>query len=408
MINTLQLRAIALLFIFAISTPGLAWLFGETQNTSEQEKRRLASAPEINFDKRLLTQFPADFDQYFSDHYGLRSELITLRQSWKSAAFGKSSLKKVIEGEQDWLFYDWKESLKDHIGESTLNQQQLNSWQQHLVDKKKWLSNLGIKYLFVPALNKMSLFPEHLPKRIRDHSGETMLDQLFTKLESDKVFDNYLELEPMLMERKLTGPEMLQSKLDNDIKADSLYLREDTHWSSLGAFLSYQSIMLKLQTLLPTLEAALQFDEVKPKRIDKKGDLAGMLSISIPEQHHRLIPIEQCAPQEYELLRSFKKTHAYKLQKRKLPKKAGCATKSLRAVIMHDSFGKEIQPFFAESFKEVIFIENYNFVALEGFLRDVKPDVFIDIRVERNIKYLLSRNKLLNKAISTLNQASSD
>jgi len=404
MMNKLQSSIVTLLFICAICSPGLIWLLGDAQDISEQEKRRLASFPDINFDQSLLTEFPKQFDQYFDDHYGLRSELIDSNQSWKTAVFNKSPTRKVIRGEQGWLFLDANRSLNDHVGLIKLRDNVLPDWKQHLHNKKAWLNTLGIEYLLVPVPNKMTLYSEHLPRRIRSHSGSTMLDKLITQLKTADRYKNFVELEPILREQKRSGPEKLQSRLSSDIKAEDLYFHQDTHWTSMGAFLSYQYIMQQLQQLLPSLESAIRFDQLEPKLTGKKTDLGTISSIVEREQHHRLTPKNQCAPEEPQLLSSFKKTEAYKLKPKKLPKKTGCANKSLRALVVNDSFGSYIQPFFAESFKEVIFMHSYDLIGMEGFLREFRPDVYIDIRAERSIKYLLAPNPRLQRALASLKQ----
>lgn len=381
--------------------PGLIWLLSTTQDVSQQEKRRLATFPNITFNQDLLTEFPQQFDQYFNDHYGLRSELVNLNQSWKTVLFNKSPVRKVIRGEKGWLFLDAKKSLYDHVGLIKLNSNVLPDWEQHLLNKQAWLKSLGIEYLLVAVPNKMTLYSEYLPNRIRNHSGSTMLDKLLTTLKTNQHYDNFVELEPVLRKLKRSGPEKLQALLSGNIKAEDLYFHRDTHWTSLGAFLSYQHIMLQLQRLLPTLEPAITFDQIESTRVDKKGDLATMSSIVKPEQHHRLVLKNQCAPEEPEILSNFKKTEAYKLKPKKLPKKTGCTSKSLRAVIVNDSFGSYLQPFFAESFKEVVFMHSYDLIGMEDFLQRFHPDVYIDIRAERNIKYLLAPNQRLQQAIAS-------
>ena len=400
--NKLHSIIISSLFVCAICVPGLLWIFSDTQDISEQEKRRLASFPKVSFDKSLLMEFPKQFDQYFNDHYGLRSKLIDLNQSWKSTLFNKSPTRIVIRGEQDWLFLDAKRSLSDHVGLIKLDDNVLPLWKQHLFNKQTWLNSLGIEYLLVPVPNKMNIYSENLPRRIRNHSGLTMLDKLVSTLKTEKTYDDFVELKPVLKEQKFSGPQQLQSKLSKDIKAEDLYFHQDTHWTSLGAFLSYQHIMQQLQRLLPTLEPAITFDQLDANKRDKKADIARMISIIDPEKYHRLEPKNRCAPKKPQTVSSFQETNAYKLRPKTLPTKTGCAKKSLRAVIVKDSFGAYIQPFFAESFQEVVFMHSYDLIGMESFLRDFKPDVYIDIRSERNIKYLLAPNQRLQDAVASL------
>ncbi len=401
---------ISALFICGISLPGLIWLVSDTKDISEQEKRRLAPLPEISFDKNLLAEYPKNFDKYFNDHYGLRTELVDLNRFWQATVFNKSSVRRVIRGEQGWLFFDAQASLYDHVGLIKLTENVLPAWKQHLVNKKTWLNSLGIEYLFVPVPNKMTLFPEYLPYRIRKYAGSTMLEKLLVKLKSGQPYRNFVDLKSVLTAQKNTSREKLQNSLSgnnadtnySNIRADNLYFYRDSHWTTLGAFLSYQHIVQQLKTHISGLEPPIRFDQLDPILVDKKGDLARMGSINKTETHHRLTVIDPCSPEEPEIVTSFKETEAYKLKKKTLPIKRGCKNKTVRAVVVNDSFGAYLQPFFAESFKEVVFMRSYDLVGMESFLREFQPDIYIDIRSERSVKLLLAPNKRLQTALETL------
>lgn len=404
MMTKITTSIITLLFVIGISIPGIIWLFSDTQEISKQEKRRLTPLPELTLDLDFLNQYPKKFDAYFNDHYGLRTKLVDLNRSWQSTVFNKSSIRRVIRGENDWLFFDAKRSLNDHVGLIKLRENVLPDWKQHLVNKQKWLKSLGVEYLFVPVPNKMTIYPEYLPLRIRKRSGSTMLDKLLITLKADQLFQNFVELEPFLRNNKSSGPEKLQTLIDDSATAEGLYSSQDTHWTVLGAFLSYQHIMNQLRKILPTLEPALQFNEIKLKGVERLTDLGMMSSIFKAEHQHYINPKIPCAPKKTKPLSSFKKVEAYKLQPNQIPRTSGCKNKSLRAVIAHDSFGAYLQPFFAESFQEVVFMSAYDLVGMESFLREFDPDVYIEVRVERNVKYLLAPDQRLQQAVAALEQ----
>lgn len=393
-----------LLFVLGISTPGMIWIFSDTQEISKQEKRRLTPLPDLNLDKDFLNQYPKKFNAYFNDHYGLRTTLVDLNRYWQANVFNKSSIRPVIRGENDWLFFDAKRSLNDHVGLIKLRENVLPDWKQNLLDKQKWLKNLGIEYLFIPVPNKMTIYPEFLPYRIRKRAGSTMLDKLLMTLKADQQFQNFVELEPFLRNKKYSGPEKLQTLLGDNITTEGLYSSQDTHWTVLGAFLSYQHIMNQLRKILPTLEPALPFSQIKLKRVERLTDLGMMSSIFEVEHQHHIKPINPCAPKKTKPLSSFTKVEAYKLNPRKIPTITGCKNKSLRAVIAHDSFGAYLQPFFAESFQEVVFMHSYDLVGMKNFLHEFDPDVYIEVRVERNVKYLLAPDKRLQQAVAALEQ----
>jgi len=377
-------------FMVTICLPSTIWLSQTEQEISIKENRRLASLPVLTFTKDSISSFPKRFNSYFIDHFGLRGKLLTLNFYLKKYLFNKSSVTGVIPGLENWLFLDVDESLKDHLGASALTTADLENWQTHLTAKSAWLNNLGIQYFLVAIPNKMSLYPEFLPKRIQHNSSTTMMDQLHAALENQTAFKNYLNLEPFLQEQK-------QTKLKNHLltsEKKELYFQHDTHWTSHTSFLAYQHTIKKLQAILPKLEEPLSELNVSKREVDHLGDIARMTSIKDKEQDHQIIVKEPCSNKEFKSLDNFKETTAYQEQEspKELPVLNGCNEKQLKAVIVHDSFGLYQRKFFAENFKEVIFMTPYDFIGMESFLKEFKPDVYIDMRVERNIKKLLSIN----------------
>ncbi len=394
---------ISLAFIIAIAIPAVIWFSNEGETISKHENRALKTLPEFSFKKKAYKKYPKEFEAYFKDHYGLRHELVDANKSIRLKLFNKSPISRLVRGLDGWLFLNQAAMVEDHIGKIPLSEDVLTLWQQHLVDKELWLQNLGAKYLLVPAPNKMTIYPEYLPTRIQRHSGVTMLDKLMLKLDTQNEFNGYVNLEPLLKIQKNTRLETLR-KLTNLDQTESLYFKKDTHWTSFGAFVSYQHIMNKLSTMLPGLSPALTFDDVYPENILKTGDLARMAKTSTREMHHH-IKIKQSCAKPYQEVATFKQTQAYKLQAKKLPTITGCDSKNLRAVIVNDSFGSFLQPFFAESFHQVIFMSSYDLIGMEKFLKEFKPDVFIDVRAERNINRLLAPNQTLDQRVNKLRNA---
>ena len=47
-------------------------------------------------------------------------------------------------------------------------------------------------------------------------------------------------------------------------------------------------------------------------------------------------------------------------------------------------------------------MSSYDLIGMESFLREFKPDVFIDVRAERNINRLIAPNKTLQQRVNEL------
>jgi len=381
-------------FLLVLILPIGGMLGSQSQEISEKEKRRLAPLPELSFSSGLLTKFPQEYTEFFDDHYGFRSEMIEWNKGIKRSVFNKSAVKMVVRGEGDWLFLDDRKSLYDHVGLVTLNESVLSGWQQNLLDKQRWLAQKGIHYLFIPVPNKMTVYPEHMPARVRRLAGTTMLDQLINYMAQQEKFDAYVNLKPLFLKHKTDG--------------DRLYYFTDSHWNSQGAFLAYQEVMKRLQKLLPQIEPALTYQELQRLPTARRTDLNAIFGEGdgLPEDEHLLELKTPCAAAETKKVTEFANTYTLKKDKKeKLPWTNGCSNKNLTALVIRDSFGTHIEPFLSESFKRVVYMHPYDSLGMESFI-DIakfldreKPDVYIDIRVERNVKYHLKPDVKLQDAL---------
>ena len=104
--NTLRMRYTAAVFgILAVPATALAIreahsgdATAETE-TVNAENRVLAQKPSLrNEDQTLNVNYPAEFDAWFSDSFGFRSQLVTAYSTLTGSVFRVSSEKAVIIG----------------------------------------------------------------------------------------------------------------------------------------------------------------------------------------------------------------------------------------------------------------------------------------------------------------------
>ena len=83
----------------------------------------LVGVKTVNYENRALNKFPAnssatdfgaDFDAFFSDNFGLRSQYVTTFNELTVSLFGDTVNDKTVIGRDGWLFYS--ESLDDYLG----------------------------------------------------------------------------------------------------------------------------------------------------------------------------------------------------------------------------------------------------------------------------------------------------
>lgn len=96
------MRSLPFIVLFFLLTllPGLQMLTGLLPSPQVNENRRLAPAPSL---ETPIDRIPRVANEWFGDHFGLRSLLIRLKTQIDYSLFGTSD--RVLVGRDGWLFY---------------------------------------------------------------------------------------------------------------------------------------------------------------------------------------------------------------------------------------------------------------------------------------------------------------
>jgi hypothetical protein len=259
-----------------------------------------------------------------------------------------------------------------------------------LSNKKQWLKERGIAYLYMVAPNKQSIYPEFLPGHYRKFQKASRLDQLLTG-SPDTISEPLLDVRPYLRQEKSTI---------------RLYDKSDTHWNYHGALLAYQELMQRVHSLFPDFHAREIFTFLPDWQGGTGGDLALMLGREQTTVEER--PVIDTAD-----FNAVQKPVAEKLTALlHLPQLKPYYTENgkgqLRVLILHDSFFNTISPFTSESFQEAFYIwQYYDMTTLEFFNRKnfsalldmYQPDLVIEETVERFLPYFLITNSWFTEDI---------
>ena len=370
-------------FIFLIYSPLIGTLVVQKSDVSKKEKRKLSSLPTLKFNKQSIEQFPFAFEKYFNDHFGFRNSLIRFNGYISSKWFKKSPTPLVCIGKKNWLFFTGDHLIEDFRGLIKLNNMQLDIFKRSLEIKKNWLAKQGIRYLFVVAPNKQSIYPEYMPNCFNKVGDQTKLDQLVTYLK------NHSDVQIMDLRKSL-----LEAK-----KNELVYFPEDTHWNPKGTFIVYQKIMSKISEWFPQ-EKAFNYPSENIQIINSKCTLSTIASIDENFKDSSDIDWEQvdldwdpsfrikdpCAKE----LRFFNDTTTKSnFEKNFQPFAKGCKKSNLRAIVIRDSMFTDVEPFLSEHFKTVVYIWRvppWNITTDQMILQliqYIQPDIIIEEKVER-------------------------
>ena len=399
-------------FLVTIGVPFLGVFRGDVSREIETaEGRKAAAFPEIKLkqsgpisrpDSRSLKKFPHEFEKWFNDRMGFRRRLIQVYQvaryyGWTPSRLSKAAIHsgaaaeglirhlasdagsgsgqpRVLIGRDGWLFYDGEDAIEDHRGTNLFSEKELARWKQILTERRDWLANRGIRYVFVIAPNKPAIYPEYMPRSINRVTEQSRLQQLTDYLarESDLTFINLRE-------------PILQAK-----SAHRVFHKTDTHWNAYGAFIGYQELMKPIKSWFPEVQIPsiddyelvvhdCDISNVRDVSPWVKMDLAVMLASPIPyrEEVIDLVPRreELKAPIQF---RGTPHNDAERLRRQKF-----AHGQISNVFVLHDSFMMALSAFLTPNFREVTYKWTNEFPAEE--IEKARPVLVIQQLVQRRL-----------------------
>jgi hypothetical protein len=351
------LIGIFFLFLFA---PPIKTMLTPRSKWSYQEKRLLAERPELKFKWESITEFPKQYETYYNDHFGFRQWLIQRYNRYMKRIFGGRYINpKVLSGADGWLFFTVNGLMDSYLGQNRLTESELEIFRLNLENKTEWLARKGVRYLFVVAPDKQSIYPEYLPQDIQKHSGKTRFDQLIEHMQQRSSVD-VLDLRPPLLQAK---------------KRQQVYYRTDAHWNVDGVVVAYHDIMKRVREMFP--EALLPVvPSVEQRRVyAPKGDLANVIQLEEHLAEKIMVPVvpDRCAQPLQIDVQGVSPDHAFQ-----------CKNAELRVVMFVDSFAIALEALFSESFRELLVVwRPYDHDLMIQLIDRFKPQLVIEEMAER-------------------------
>jgi hypothetical protein len=230
-----------LLFLTIITLP---LVFMDTKSTiSEIENRTLATFPNMikgrKINKNAILHFPKLLDDYLNDRVGFKKEAVSVINTIKVS--GTSIQGNVVLGKNDWLFYASPgdgNNLGDFQKTNLFSRNEIRRFMSNIEDRAKWCNDNNIKFIFLIAPNKHSIYPEYYP--MERPAGITRTEQIMNAL-PDNLKDVVIYPRDYFLSKKATS----------DLE---LYYKTDTHWNMLGAYYASELILQKMQTFFPRTE----------------------------------------------------------------------------------------------------------------------------------------------------------
>ncbi|HUR27475.1 MAG TPA: hypothetical protein VM509_04760 [Planctomycetota bacterium] len=355
-------------FLTAIVAPTIdGWFRPDSARSPELiELRAPAPEPEAPQSARELAKYPASYEAYFKDTFGLRDRLLRWNSIVKVFGLGVSPCTEVFFGKQGWMFYTGQNSEENHRGNHPFRPRLLQRWGEVLERKRADLDALGIRYLYVIAPDKETVYAELLPDSMRA-IGPTRRELLTAYLREHHPKVEILDLSDCLREAKRDdGPD------------DFVYGKFGTHWTGRGARVALRAILERLDQQVGGFEPEA-VDDFERKEFDDMGDSwAPRMYIkdllSQPTTSYQ--PASIRAKVRYESRFGIGRVLKTELDDSTRP----------RVMLVHDSFGPYIEVGLAE---QCSYLEcHWDLRVDPADIEAAEPQVFVDMFVERTLNQL--------------------
>lgn len=376
--NKISSGLLIILFIIALCSPIIQKVFKIIPSQPNTENRRLSDKP--IFDVNLLDPFPAKFESYYNDHFVFRNQYLKLYSTININLFGKCPYPdKVIIGKNQELFLVFNE-LNNYLRKDLFNKSDLDKMRSDFSYRKKYLESKGVEYFVAICPTKYSIYPELLPWYLKPNNTPSRTKQ-FTEL-LNQLGIKVINLKAAITEAKDSIPYQL-------------YLSTDNHWNDLGAFIAYEEIMRQILKTNPQLKWK-HFKDYNIKQEESgPGNLAIILNrqkemhdtkyVFVPKFPVRSKVIDKCPYPFPEAFEPNDYYHGFYIEDN---------DDQPKILVIHDSFGNNIQPFIRESFSKSVFIwDKWQYKLNESIVDSEKPDIYITMVIESGLQYVADNCK---------------
>lgn len=347
------------IFFGMCAVPLAGILFGHKNVNAE--KRELASAPQVFTKEGFNAEFTREFDDYFTDNFAFRPDLVTLYAELNSALTGESISGQVIIGKEGWLYFE--PELNDYMKTGVLSDNEIRRLAETLVMERDYVEGRGAAFIFTVAPNKASVYGQYMPDRYIVLGVKSNVENLYQQLDG-KGF-KYVDLFKVLRNGEI-----------------QLYHKLDTHWNNAGALIGRNALLGRVKELMPEFSFDT-YQELTP-RLERTwgGDLSGMLYPAAGMLDDQYV---------YDIDKKYTTDRPMRsLEDLLIKTQSDNGTADL--VMFRDSFANALIPMMSNDFESVTYSRA---VPYDYSLLNEDTDVVILEIVERNIPEMLDRAPLI-------------
>jgi hypothetical protein len=341
--------AFLLSFMLIITLPMVEHFLTEDEVRSS-ENRLLTQKPIMPTQINGLKEFAMGVDNYFSDQFGFRQNIINTTNMIYFDIFNEIKSKQITVGKNGFIYYNSHNAnspnvlIKSVCNIASLPKSFQNKTKKYFSDFINYSNELGIVTGIAVIPTKSRIYPENLPKLEKDWCTSNIPAWWEKMFQSDKDLKVYFPLKKMLS---------LKDSMP-------VYLPNHFHWNGLLPYVLAEDMMKSLWDISPEFELTPQKTKVES---DLKTHFKGLHFYDTSfDYDYQSAGVRICngikcidgLSQHYK----FGLSYTYKLDNPKTDKKL---------LILADSFGQYIGQNFIRGFSEVVVIDINNLTFDEQF-----------------------------------------
>lgn len=344
----------------------------------------ISSNTVITSENRIINQFPSFSDsnffvnlqKYFNDRILFKipiSEKLhhIFRDYFSEDKFSKNNI--TIEGKKGWLFFsDW--NISDVYLQHTFPLEVDNNLVAKKISSLESIKNYNnVPFYFIVGPDKHTIYTEYMDQNFGHPGKFRLFDKVKTALQRSDI--NLIDTSDIILSEK--------NILDKYKK--TLYYSDDTHWNLYGGYTAFNFVMQEI--LLNYVPYQYNFTFIK----HKNGDL--VKAISQPSTN----VLDDCivskaqstsilknklfdSNSELQYLQDYKFHDFNSLFINK------AARDNRTIMVISDSFGINMQPFFIDYFYKVIYVfRSSDTEIIKSVIDKYYPDLILYVNVERNV-----------------------
>jgi hypothetical protein len=263
---------------------------------------------------------------------------------------------KVAEGKDGWLYLtrDTNHVMDQHTGRLQFSDRQLDDWRHVLETRRAWLARRDIPYFFIVPPNPHAVYPEYLPDDVVTVAERPVLQLIRHLREHASKAQIIYPLDELVAHKP----------------QDPVYIKTDSHWNELGAFIAYKRLMREVSQAVGVRDIGWQ--QLAVSRSEQVGDLGGKLE---PPRTSTQLFVD---------VRGWQAHYAFDNRVRVTGRRIEYRCKlapGVTCLIHGDSFTEKLLHVLAESFGHTVFCQmpSLDFQVVQ----QVRPDVVIGMQNER-------------------------